>query len=856
MKKAHYLFLFAFVMLCAPLSAQVTVNEFSASNLRNFLDNNLKTEDWIELYNPTVAAIDLGGMFLSDKPTKPMKWPIPAGIVVQPGGFVKFWCSGRDMVIGTDYHTNFKLSQTTGKDFVVLTLATGVILEQFPLTMTLVEHSNARASNGSLIWRTCTSPTPGSSNNAAPMFAGYAADPTMSLIGGFYSGAQTVTLQTTEPNSIIYYTMDGTAPTTGSAQYVSALNISSTQIVKARVYSNDPQVLPGRVESNTYFIDDTFSLAVISVGADEVIDLANDNPPGGAQIPIGSIEYFDENGVRVATSYGDLNRHGQDSWVLDQRSIDWVSRDEMGHSKSINAQLFHYSTRDQYQRIIMRASGDDNYPALEAPSNTPDFDHTGATHVRDEYVHTLALEGGMNVDVRAVERIVVYFNGQYWGVYGLRERPVDHDYVKEYYGHGKYDIQFLSTWGSTEAEYGGTQAFADWGLLRDYILNNDMGIASNYQVCKDNIRLTSLIDYMIANLNSVASDWLNYNTGWWRGLDPTGNHKKWGYILWDNDATFDYYINYSGVPNTSPNAEPCDIDDISNYMDQFFQWTPDVGKHEKIFLKLQAESPEFQQLYYSRQADLMNTVYTCDNMLNTIDSMIATIAPEMPRHIARWGGSMNEWNSNVAALRNFIQQRCTLLDNGMVNCFNLTGPYPLTLMVEPPGAGTINLNTISLTSFPWTGNYFGNMDNLLEAIPGGSNSFIQWQTTSGNVITPSTDSASAKITLIQSDTLIAVFTPMVGVYNPEAGFGFSSYPSIVSTQLNVVYELDKEMEVSLRLYSLYGVEVANFADINGQKESGSYTEHLTLSDGLAPGVYFLQFRADDKEETSKIVVAR
>jgi len=836
------------------------INEYSASNLRNFLDNNSKTEDWIELYNPTGATIDLGGMYLSDKPGKPTKWLIPSGITIPAGGFARFWCSGRDTIVGTDYHTNFKLSQTTGKDSVVLSTVTGVIYEKWPLTMTLVEHSNARSTDGSPTWMTCTNPTLGSSNNAASMYTGYTADVSMSLTGGFYAGTQSVLLSTFEPNSTIYYTTDGTAPTTGSAVYSTAISVTSTQILKASVFSNDPLILPGRVESNTYFIDDTFSLAVISVGADEVIDLANDNPPGGAQIPIGSIEYFDKNGVRVASSYGDLNRHGQDSWVLDQRSIDWVSRDEMGYSKAIFAQLFHYSTRDEYQRIIMRASGDDNYPALEAPANFPDNAHTGATHVRDEYVHTLALEGGMKVDVRAVERIVVYFNGQYWGVYGLRERPVDHDYIKEYYDQGKYDIQYLSTWGNTEAEYGGITAFTDWGLLRNFILNNDMSLANNYQVCKDNIRLTSLIDYMIANLNSVAKDWLNYNTGWWRGLDPSGDHKKWGYILWDNDATFDYYINYTQIPNSNPNAEPCDIDDIAAYMDQFFDDgsgnNDDVGKHEKIFLKLQAESPEFQQLYYSRQADLMNTVYTCDNMLNTIDSMVATIAPEMPRQIARWGGSMSEWNSNVADLRSFIEQRCLLLDDGMVNCFSLTGPYPLTIMVEPAGAGTVELNTLTLTNFPWTGNYFGNMDNLLEAIPIGGNSFIEWQTTSGNVISPSTDSASARITLIQSDTLIAMFTPPVGIYNPKAGFSFSSYPAVVNTNLTVKYELDQEMGVSLKLYSLYGVEVADFQNIKGQKESGNHEEQLSLSADLAPGVYFLQFRADDAEQTTKIVLAR
>ena len=844
------------ISMTMSLSAQIVINEFSASNLNGFLDNFSKTEDWIELYNTSGSAVNIGGMYLTDRPSKPTKWMIPLGTMIAGNGFIKFWCSGRNTVAGSNYHTSFKLSQTTGKDSVALSSNVGIILEEHPLNITQVEHSWCRTVDGGNTWKICTNPSLGTSNNATNQFTSYSEMATMSIVAGFYTGAQSVTISTTEPNSAILYTTDGTAPKGGSAQYTGPINITATTILKAIVMSNDPLVLPSRISSNTYFIDENISLAVLSIGADEVIDLANDNPPGGAQIPIGSIEYFDINGIRVAESYGDLNRHGQDSWVLNQRSIDWVSRDEMGHSKAIFAKLFHYSNRMEYQRIIMRASGDDNYPSLQAPATTPDSNHIGACHIRDEYVHTLALEGGMKVNVRAVERIIIFLNGQYWGVYGLRERPVDHDYIKEYYDQDKYNIQFLSTWGSTEAEYGGQQAFDDWGVLRDFILNNDMSIPANYQVCKDNIRLTSLIDYMIANLNSVASDWLNYNTGWWRGLDPNGDHKKWGYILWDNDATWDYYINYSGVPNTNPDAVPCDIDDISNYMDQFFAWGgPDVGKHEKIFLKLQAESPEFQQLYYSRQADLQNTVYTCDNMLTTLDSMVATIAPEMPRHINRWGGSMAEWNQNVATMRSFVEQRCLLLDDGMISCFNVTGPYALTIEVEPVGAGTVDLNTLSLTNFPWTGNYYGLMDNLIVGVPAGSNSFIRWETKAGHVISPSEDSADASVVLTQGDTLVAVFSPLVSVDDPTGGYSYSAYPTIVTDQLNIDYDLDKAMDVEINLYTMFGVKAADFTEESGQRMPGSHHASIDLrSKGLAPGIYILHFRADDHERTTKLFV--
>ncbi|MBL4625601.1 MAG: chitobiase/beta-hexosaminidase C-terminal domain-containing protein, partial [Flavobacteriales bacterium] len=579
------LLLVSTTLIANTLFAQVIINEYSASNLAQFVDANGKYEDWIELYNVSGVSVDIGGMYLSDRLSKPTKWMIPVGTSVPAFGHLLFWCSGRDTLLMGQYHTSFKLSQTTGRDSVLLSSPSGNIIESWPLTTTQVENSLCRETDGSGIWKFCTTPTPGTANNGSSQINGYALPVAMSLTAGFYTGTQTVSIATFEPNSVIRYSTNGNAPTLADNIYSTPISISANTVLKATVFSNDPLIFPSLPATNTYFIDENISLAVMSIGADQVQDLANGT---GTIKPVGSIEYFDINGIRMAESYGTLNRHGQDSWVLDQRSIDWVSRDEMGHSKSINAQLFNYSPRNQFQRIIMRASGDDNYPAIN------DGDHDGACHIRDEYVHILAQKGGMKLDVRAVERIVVFLNGDYWGVYGMRERPVDHDYIKEYYGHGKYELQFLSTWGATEAEYGGQQAFADWYQLRTFILNNDMSIAANYQYVDDNLRLTSLCDYMIANLNSVASDWLNYNTGWYRGLNPTGNHKKWGYILWDNDATFDYYINYSGVPNTNPDAEPCDIDDIGDYMDQFFSGgffaDSAVGMHEKIFEKLQNEN--------------------------------------------------------------------------------------------------------------------------------------------------------------------------------------------------------------------------------------------------------------------------
>ena len=60
-----------------------------------------------------------------------------------------------------------------------------------------------------------------------------AATPTFSLQSGTYSSVQTVTLNTTTPGGVIYYTADGTTPTTNSTGYVSPISVSTTQTIKA-----------------------------------------------------------------------------------------------------------------------------------------------------------------------------------------------------------------------------------------------------------------------------------------------------------------------------------------------------------------------------------------------------------------------------------------------------------------------------------------------------------------------------------------------------------------------------------------------------------------------------------------------
>ena len=728
MKKKIFLLFACFFSLISGIKAQVVINEYSCANVSSFVDNFGQYEDWIEVYNPMAIAVSLDGWYLSDKKNNPTKWKITSA-TIPSHGFLRIWASGRDIKTGT-LHAGFKLTQCL-PEAIVIADASGDIVDSVTLKPTLEGHSRGRTTNGAAIWSVFLTPTPNAGNTNP--YAEYATRPVMSVAAGFYAATQNVAISSPDPGVTIRYTTNGSTPTTSSAAYTSPIAITATTVLRAKAFSTSPNVPASFVESNTYFINSSHTVEVVSIFGDAVMALMN----GTQSEPYTGVEYFDHNGQFVTESYGNTNKHGNDSWAYSQRGIDFVSHDQYGYNYALLGQLFNSKPRTEFQHIMFKAAANDNYP----------FSTAGSAHIRDSYVHTLSQKAHLHMDERTWAPCVMYVNGQYWGVYDTREKVDDKDFMEYYHDTKEDSLQMLKTWGGTWSEYGGTQAQTDWDNLRNFIINNNMADPANYHYVDSLYSIKSLADYVILNSFAVCSDWLNWNTIWWRGLNVNADKKKWRYCLWDEDATFNHYINYTGIPNTNIDADPCDPNSLSN---------PGGQGHIPVLNAL-LQNQDFYQYYIMRYFDLLNGPLTCTRMINLLDSMINVIQPEMQQHISRWGGTYSEWWTNYQTLRTFIQDRCNMVVQLFDHCWPVTGPFPLVVDVDPPGAGTIELNSLILTTFIWSGQYPGNMNILMKAIPVSNYCFDHWEF-QHHTPTPGINDTAISFLFTTGDTVIAHFS--------------------------------------------------------------------------------------------------
>jgi len=108
MKLSFTLAALALSLACG-LSQGVVINEVAYTNDRIVIDGDGDSPDWFELHNNSDLPVNLSGYKITDDTSKAEFWEFP-DYTMNPGEFFLVFASGKDVIIGPEFHTSFRLS--------------------------------------------------------------------------------------------------------------------------------------------------------------------------------------------------------------------------------------------------------------------------------------------------------------------------------------------------------------------------------------------------------------------------------------------------------------------------------------------------------------------------------------------------------------------------------------------------------------------------------------------------------------------------------------------------------------------------------------------------------------------------
>lgn len=650
--------------------------------------------DWIEIYNNSDQDINLTGYYLSDDYTNLFMWSFQSGTVVPAHDFLLVYADG----FGHGNHTNFKLE----KDGEILWLvdSTATIIDSLSFPSQLTDISFGRNSENLQNTGYFEVPTPGEINGTQ-VYAGISSPPWFSLEGGFYSGPQSIEITTARPGTTIHYTLDGTEPDSNSETITGLLSVTQNTVL--RIKTIEENFLPSPSVTQSYFIDVPQNLPVISLVTDPgfLFDEATGiyvQGTGGIpgyctsvphnvnqdwERPI-NIELFEMDGTIGLNQMAGVKIFGGCSRVrYPAKSLALYARKQYEKS-SFNYQLFPDKNNERYETFILRASADDQPFTL----------------LRDPLTQML-VKDIINVDMQAYRPVVVYINGAYWGIHNLREKINEH-YPADNYGVNPDSVDMIKT--NPENSWNVIAGSADhYNTMMDYLRNNDITQAPHYEYMKTQMDMDEYINYQIIQIFFGGRDWPGNNIKFWRSREA--NHNKWRWVLYDLDHMFKEYFS--------------DIMEEATEVDCNCSW-PNPPWSTYLFRRL-LENNTFKNEFLHRFTIYSSTHFSRDRVHRYIDDLQAVIAPEIPRHIERWGGqktdlpdntwvspifnSVAAWNNNVQVMRDFTDKRHEMAIKHVNEYFGVSGFAGLATHVQPTGTGRIKIGETVLNDPEFSGDF-------------------------------------------------------------------------------------------------------------------------------------------------------
>lgn len=620
-------------------------------------------------------------------------------------------------------HTNFKMSGSGEK--IYLNDAFGLNIQEVDLPGLPANMSYGLLEElDSLVYFQQPSPAQA---NTGPAYAGVISDSIhLRYPAGFYQDSILVEIISSDSSFLIYYSTDGSPPNNESFLYDSSFYLDSTAVLRFQYHSDS--LLAGPICNVTYFINDSSSLDVYSIISDPynlwdedygIYVFGEDyypvRPYFGANFwqdweRPAHIQYFNNENENLWQQDIGIKIHGNYTRMFPQKSFGFYAKSKYGHSR-FNHTIPGKDYITNPKRFQLRNAGNDNEHA----------------HFRDLLVQLRM--ANTNNDIQNGKPVIAYINGDYWGLYHIREK-IDRYYLEDNHGVDPEELNLLEQNGLIIS--GDRNGFED--LMR-YIKSNDLGQDTHYQYISSQIEVDNWIDNLISNIYHFNTDWPQHNTKFWNAP-----HKKWRQILVDQDMTMAIWSLNKAYKNPLPRLH----DDSLSYLAIFYQ---ELLKNE-----------QFKRDYTNRFADLMNTLFLEEEYIALFDSLMSKMEPEMLRHGERWDHNTETWLHGYFTenIREFIEDRAPFMRQFLREEYSLGAYDTITLSVNPAGKGKIKLNSLYISENEWSGLYFDSIPVRLEAIPNPGYEFVGWQSVTSPQLADS-NRVVERWYLQSSDSITAVF---------------------------------------------------------------------------------------------------
>jgi len=669
MKNTIILFVFFFALQAVSIGQGVLINEFMSKNNSIIQDEDGDYSDWVELYNSSSTDINMLNYSLSDDNSDLNKWIFP-NIIIPAKTYLIVFASSKNRNNPNELHTNFKIS--SGGEELYLSNNSNVIIDQSISISLNADESYGRVPDGGAIWIKMDTPSPAASNNSANQLQ-------FSHKEGFYTKAFTLTINSVLSDTI-YYTLNGDVPTESSSVFVGSMliinrdsfpnvfsdivctpsqniigypawesplnKVDKATILRCASFKNG--IRTSEIYTKTFFVDENMSqkytLPIVSLvtqrenlfNQDTGIYVpgihynVNDPEWSGNYFMHGDqwerdvhIEYFDKNGKLGFSQDAGIRIHGGGSRVATQKSFRLYAREEYG-AKYFNYKIFPENSLNNYKRFVLRASmGDWN----------------SATIIKDIVAQDISHD--LNVDCQDFQAVIVYLNGEYWGIQTIRDR-IDERYISYKYSIDKDSVEFRG-WLNPNYEN-----------LMSFIEHNDLENNSNYDYVKTQMDISNYIDYTIAEFFFKNYDWPANNMKIWRKK----SNGKWRWILYDIDAGF-VNADYNMFQHATRN-------DIN------ISW-PNSPESTFLFRSL-LKNESFRNRFINRYAEILKKVFVIEEMKLKCQRIESVYKPEISKHSARWNSptSTSRWENNIDNdIISFLEKRPCIVEDHIIGFFKL-----------------------------------------------------------------------------------------------------------------------------------------------------------------------------------------